>query len=417
MKAESFDKKVFVKSLDPALWARNLLKSCLGNIEGGIICVTDKWGIWQTGKNKQVVVDIYVADEKFYIDLLIAGSNGAASAWRDGFWNCSNLTALFELLILNQSQMDRLEGGLATLGNLWLRLRHAQRMNTQQGSKSNISAHYDLGNDMFSLFLDNSMTYSAGIFVDESTSLYDASIEKIDRICRKLNLQADNHILEIGSGWGSFSMHAAGKYGCHVTTTTISSEQFKLAAERIKQAGLESRIELILADYRDLKGSFDHIVSIEMIEAVGHKFLPVYFHKCNELLKKNGKLAVQVITMSDNRYEKYLKSTDFIQQYIFPGSCCPSVSILTSAASGASLQIRHLEDIGLHYAKTLRLWFDNFCLNESEIRKLGFGDDFIRLWKYYFCYCEAGFKQKYIGDVQIIFDKQGSKAPNILGYI
>lgn len=403
---------------EPAWIIRNLLKKKIKRLKNGSIRINDQWGSWLVGDEQAQGVEITVHDTRFYLDIMIAGSNGAASAWRDGFWSCSDLTRLFELLITNTDEMDNLEGGFANIGNFWLRRRHKKRVNTQVGSRSNISAHYDLSNEMFSLFLDDTMSYSSAIFSDSNTTLKQASVEKLDRICRKLKLCHKHHLLEIGSGWGGFAIHAATYYGCQVTTTTISRQQYELAGERISAAGLDNKIDLLLCDYRHLQGKFDRIVSIEMIEAVGHEFLPGYFKKCASLLKDDGQMLLQAITMPDRRYDQYLKTSDFIQQYIFPGSCVPSVSaMLQAAASDSDLQVKHLEDIGPHYATTLRHWLENFRENEVKIRSLGFGDDFIRLWEYYFCYCEAGFKQGYIGDVQMILNKSGCREENVLGVV
>ena len=234
----------------------------------------------------------------------------------------------------------------------------------------------------------------------------EASYEKLDRICRKLELKPQHRLIEIGSGWGSFAIHAAKHYGCHVTTTTISKEQHKLASQRIKQQGLDDLIDIKLCDYRDMEGEYDKLVSIEMIEAVGHEFLPEYFSNCSSLLKKDGQMLIQAITMPDQRYQQYLKISDFIQQFIFPGSCVPSLTAMVDAITEASdLRVNHIEDIGPHYAKTLRAWLVNFMEKQDEIKSHGYSDDFIRLWEYYFCYCEAGFKERYTGVVQILMNK------------
>ncbi len=404
--------------LMPICLLRNHIKNRLGQLRQGGIRIQDTWGAWCIGDADNIAVEIIVHDVRFYLDVLLAGSNGAASAWRDGFWSCNDLTRLFELLLGNSPQMDRLNAGLAVLGNFWLKRRHKQRINTQAGSKDNIKAHYDLGNEMFALFLDETMTYSAGIFTTPETSLQQASVEKLDRICRKLQLKPEQHILEIGSGWGSFAIHAARNYGCKITTTTISAQQYTLVQERIHAHRLTERIKLLHCDYRELTGQYDAIVSVEMIEAVGHAFLPGFFQQCDRLLKADGNMFMQAITMPDRRYEKYLKTSDFIQQFIFPGSCVPSISaLLNAAAQGSELQLKHLEDIGPHYARTLRKWRENFQANEIKIRALGFGDDFIRLWQYYFCYCEAGFKQNYIGDVQLMFNKPACQHTYLSGAI
>ena len=388
------------------LLSRKLLRKKLQSLAIGCIAINDEIDSWQTNNSKKIDVTISINDLRFYTDLMMAGSNGVASAYRDGYWSCDNLTLLFQLMVKNISKTDDIESGFATIGNWWLKRRHKARSNTKQGSKKNIHAHYDLGNEMFELFLDPSMTYSSGIYLNENSTLEDASFEKLDRICRKLDLKPEHKLIEIGTGWGSFAIHAAKHYGCHVTTTTISNEQFSLASERIKEQGLEELIDIKLCDYRDLDGQYDKLVSIEMIEAVGDEFLPEYFSTCSRLLKDNGQMVIQGITMPDQRYKQYLKASDFIQQFIFPGSCVPSLTAMINAVTkGSDLRVNHVEDIGLHYAKTLRAWLVNFMANKESIKQHGYDDDFIRLWEYYFCYCEAGFKERYTGVVQIVMNK------------
>jgi cyclopropane-fatty-acyl-phospholipid synthase len=386
--------------------SRKLLRKKIKSLAVGSIAVNDALGSWQTDELKKADVTIDIHSMQFYLDVMIAGSNGVASAYRDGYWSCDNLTGLFQLMVRNLDNTDELESGFAAVGNWWLKRRHKARSNTRQGSQKNIHAHYDLGNEMFQLFLDPSMTYSSGIFINEDSTLEEASYEKLDRICRKLELKSEHTLIEIGSGWGSFAIHAAKNYGCHVTTTTISKEQFSLASQRIKDQGLENLIDIKLCDYRDLSGRFDKLVSIEMIEAVGNEFLPEYFKTCAVLLKEDGQMLIQGITMPDQRYKKYLKNSDFIQQFIFPGSCVPSLTAMVNAVTEASdLRVNHIEDIGLHYATTLRVWLINFMANLDKIKQNGYDDDFIRLWEYYFCYCEAGFKERYTGVVQILMNK------------
>jgi cyclopropane-fatty-acyl-phospholipid synthase len=279
--------------------------------------------------------------------------------------------------------------------------------NSRSGSKKNIHAHYDLGNDFFKLFLDETMTYSSAIFKSENSSLKDASINKLDHICKKLNLNETHHILEIGGGWGSFAAHAAQNYGCEVTTTTISQEQFQYMKKKFLDLGLSDKIHLLNEDYRNLSGRYDKIVSIEMIEAVGDQFLGTFFSVCSKLLIPGGQMCLQSITMPDDRYPKYLENTDFIQTYIFPGSCVPSLAAMKSALSRyTNLTVRHIENIAPHYSKTLLYWLNNFNRNESLIKKLGYDESFCRLWRYYLCYCAAGFQEHYLGDLQILLNKE-----------
>lgn len=387
-------------------FARKMLRKKIATLPLGCIAINDAIDNWQTDTDKKADITIEIHDMRFYLDVMIAGSNGVASAYRDGYWACDNLTGLFQLMIKNLGNTDELESGFATLGNWWLRRRHKARSNTRKGSQENIHAHYDLGNDMFELFLDPTMTYSSGIFLNKESTLEEASHEKLDRICRKLDLKPEHHLIEIGTGWGSFAMHAAKHYGCKVTTTTISKEQHKLATQRVKDRGLDHLIDIKLCDYRDLEGKFDKLVSIEMIEAVGHEFLPEYFSACASLLKEDGQMVIQGITMPDQRYKQYLKTSDFIQQFIFPGSCVPSLTAMIDAITeGSALRVNHVEDIGPHYATTLRAWLVNFMAKLDEVKQQGYDDDFIRLWEYYLCYCEAGFKERYTGVVQILMNK------------
>ena len=390
------------------LLARKILRKKIASLPTGCIGIRDSIDYWQTDLLTKPEISIEIHDMRFYIDVMIAGSNGAASAYRDGYWSCNNLTGLFQLMIKNLENADELESGFASLGNWWLKRRHKARSNTRDGSQKNIHAHYDLGNEMFQLFLDPTMTYSSGIFHDEQTTMEQASIEKLDRICRKLDLKPHHRLIEIGSGWGSFAIHSAKKYGCHVTTTTISKEQYTFAKQRITEQGLDDLIDIKLCDYRDLEGEYDKLVSIEMIEAVGHEFLSDYFSKCSSLLKQDGQMLIQGITMPDQRYEQYLKTSDFIQQFIFPGSCVPSLTAMIEATNEAhDLRVNHIEDIGPHYGTTLRHWLLRFMSNLEQVRKCGYGDDFIRLWEYYLCYCEAGFKERYTGVVQMLINKPG----------
>lgn len=396
-----------IKAINPFIaFSKKMLRKKMQGLEIGCIAINDTVDSWQTDTSKEADITIDIHDMRFYLDVMMAGSNGVASAYRDGYWSCSDLTGLFRLMIRNMGNTDELESGFATVGNWWLKRRHKARSNTKQGSQNNIQAHYDLGNEMFQLFLDPTMTYSSGIFLNEDSTLEEASIEKLDRICRKLELNETHKVIEVGSGWGSFAIHAAKNYGCHVTTTTISKQQYELASQRIKQHKLGHLIDLKFCDYRDLTGQFDKLVSIEMIEAVGHEFLPEYFSKCASLLKQDGQMLIQGITMPDQRYPQYLKTSDFIQQFIFPGSCVPSLTAMVEAITKASdMRVNHIEDIGPHYATTLRAWLVNFMAKLGDIKKYGYSDDFIRLWEYYFCYCEAGFKERYTGVVQILMNK------------
>jgi cyclopropane-fatty-acyl-phospholipid synthase len=316
------------------------------------------------------------------------------------------LTAFFRIFILNREVMIDVEKGWARTTQPLLSLFQFLRRNTREGSRKNIEAHYDLGNDFFKLFLDDTLTYSCGIFESEHTDLREASMAKYDRLCQKIHLRPGDHVLEIGTGWGGFAMHAVRNYGCRVTTTTISPQQHALAAERIQEAGLEDRITLLLEDYRDLEGQYDKLVSIEMIEAVGHRYYDTYFSTCARLLKPNGVMAIQAITITDQVYERVKDAVDFIKRYIFPGSTIPSVTALCQSITQSSdLRLFHLEDITSHYVTTLRRWRERFIERINEVRALGYSDAFLRTWDFYFTYCEAGFAERWIGDVQMVLVK------------
>jgi cyclopropane-fatty-acyl-phospholipid synthase len=314
---------------------------------------------------------------------------------------------LVRVLLRNSDVLNEMDGGRFS----WItqhsrRIIHALHRNTETGSRRNIAAHYDLGNDFFRLFLDDTMMYSSAFFEQPQQSLYDASRAKLDLICRKLQLGPDDHVLEIGSGWGGFAIHAASRFGCRVTTTTISRQQFELAGERIRAAGLESKITLLLEDYRNLAGTYDKLVSIEMIEAVGHQFYDTYFAKCASLLKPDGLALIQAITIADQNFKRARGEVDFIKRYIFPGSCIPAITPLMESATRASdLTLIHLEDIGPHYALTLRKWRENFMANLDKVRELGYSEHFIRMWEFYLCYCEGGYLERSIGDAQMLFGK------------
>jgi len=403
------------RRFSPAYFARRLVQTRFTALTDGLLVVHDPWGRWQAGDASAAAMTVRVTHADTYLAFVTGGSLGVARAYMDGHWSCSDLTGLLRLFIRNMSVLDDAESGFAAVTNAIARISHALRANTHAGSRRNIHEHYDLGNDLFALFLDETMTYSSAIFEHPSSSLQDASVAKLDRICRKLELEPGDRVLEIGSGWGSFAMHAATNYGCRVTTTTISAEQFDLANERIARAGLGARIEILLEDYRNLSGRYDKLVSIEMVEAVGNEFLPGYFEKCARLLEDDGAMLLQAITMPDKRYRQYLKSSDFIRRYIFPGSCVPSLGALVHAMGEKSdLKAVHVEDIGPHYATTLRHWRKRFNERLEDVRALGYPERFIRMWNYYLCYCEAGFEERYLGDLQMLLHKPGCRAPALL---
>jgi len=353
---------------------------------------------------------LIIHDMAAYSDIMTGGSIGAAEAYMTSDWTNPDLSMLIRVMVRNTDILDQMEGGIALLSKPFLKLFHGLNQNSQKGSRRNIAAHYDLGNDLFQLFLDPTMMYSSGIFPHEGSSMEQASINKLDTICQKLNLNADDHVVEIGTGWGGFAIHAAQNYGCKVTTTTISQQQYNLAKERVEAAGLSDKITLLLDDYRDLRkdyaGQFDKLVSIEMIEAVGWQFYETFFEHCAALLKPQGLALIQAITIAEQRYDQARKNVDFIQRYIFPGSCIPSVSALTKAAGNASdLNLVQAQDFGLHYAKTLRAWHDEFNARSEEVSELGYSDDFKRMWQFYLSYCEGGFQERSIGVNHLVFAK------------
>ena len=350
---------------------------------------------------------IEVRDPAFYSELAWGGSVGAAESYMLGHWSTPDLTALMRLMLVNRDALDSLEGGLARLTAPLRLAAHWLHRNSRSGSRRNISAHYDLGNDFFRLMLDETMMYSCALFERPDMTLAEASRAKLDLVCRKLEIGPSNHVLEIGTGWGGFAMHAAANYGCRVTTTTISPSQYELACERIRAAGLDDRITVLLEDYRDLRGRYDRLVSIEMIEAIGHRQFPTFFRRAGELLERHGRMVLQSITIADVNYARARDEVDFIKRYIFPGCCIPSVGALTQAMVEASdLRLVHLEDIGPHYATTLAAWRRNFHARLDEVRALGYPDTFIRMWEYYLCYCEAGFVERALGDVHMVMTRE-----------
>ena len=358
---------------------------------------------------------INVHDARFWNAIARGGSIGAGEAYAKGWWTSPAPQDVVRLMVRNHEVLEGVDGGLAKLAEPFRRFAHYLRRNTQSGSRSNISAHYDFSNEFFALFLDETMTYSCGIYERDDSTLQDASIAKIDRLCRKLDLQRGDHLLEIGTGWGAFALHAAREYGCRVTTTTISQEQHDFAAQRFAESGVGDRIELLLEDYRNLEGQYDKLVSVEMIEAVGHQFYDTFHRRCMELLKPDGRMAIQAITIADQHYERAKNSVDFIQAHIFPGSCIPSVTALLSSATRASdLKLVHLEDIGSHYVHTLADWRQRLRDNWKHANELGFDDQILRLWEFYFVYCEGGFAERHISDVQMILARPAARNAPIL---
>ena len=333
------------------------------------------------------------------------GVLGAAEGYIRGYWSTDHLVELIQILARNRDVLDKLNQNIISQASqIFLKAWYKTRKNSIDGSRKNIADHYDLSNDFFKLFLDPSLMYSSAVFKEPSMSLEQASNYKKELICQKLQLKPMDHLVEIGRGWGGFAIYAAQHYGCKVTTITISQAQYDEAVARVEAAGLAHRVDVQLKDYRLLEGKFDKLVSIEMIEAVGEPYLPTYFQQCRNLLKPNGLVLIQAITIEDARYKKALNTVDYIKRYIFPGSFIPCISVLTQTASEQKLRLKHLEDIGQSYAQTLHLWRKNFLAAREQVLALGFDENFIRMWDFYLCYCEGGFKEGVISDVHMLFE-------------
>jgi cyclopropane-fatty-acyl-phospholipid synthase len=410
MKSVSIDSPEFLESSNKPTGldalARRVVRARLESLRNGQIVVSENGRHETYGdvtSDLPLTVQLTIHDPRFYSDIAFGGAVGAGESYIHGRWSCDELTALVRILVKNRDVLLDMDSGTARLTRPLQKMFHWYNRNTRNGSRRNIAAHYDLGNDFYGLWLDERMMYSSAIFEHADRSLEAASVAKLDRICRKLKLSPDDHVLEIGTGWGGFSIYAAENYGCRVTTTTISSQQHDYARDAIAKAGLEQRITLLQSDYRDLESQYDKLVSIEMIEAVGHEFHDTYFSKCCELLKKDGLMLLQAITIADQHYERAKKTVDFIKRYIFPGGCLTSVTAMSDTLTRVTdMRIVDLEDIGPHYATTLRRWHERFSDSIDEVRGMGFSEEFIRMWRYYLCYCEGAFMERAIGNVQML---------------
>ena len=410
MKSVSIDSPEFLESSNKPTGldalARRVVRARLESLRNGQIVVSENGRHETYGdvtSNLPLTVQLTIHDPRFYSDIAFGGAVGAGESYIHGRWSCDELTALVRILVKNRDVLLDMDSGTARLTRPLQKMFHWYNRNTRNGSRRNIAAHYDLGNDFYGLWLDERMMYSSAIFEHADRSLEAASVAKLDRICRKLKLSPDDHVLEIGTGWGGFSIYAAENYGCRVTTTTISSQQHDYARDAIAKAGLEQRITLLQSDYRDLESQYDKLVSIEMIEAVGHEFHDTYFSKCCELLKKDGLMLLQAITIADQHYERAKKTVDFIKRYIFPGGCLTSVTAMSDTLTRVTdMRIVDLEDIGPHYATTLRRWHERFSDSIDQVRGMGFSEEFIRMWQYYLCYCEGAFMERAIGNVQML---------------
>lgn len=394
--------------------AKQMVFRLLGALQFGQIVVKDGEGRWKFGTDETLAAHITVRDSSFYRHVVFGGSIGAGEAYIDHLWDVDDLAVLSRIMVLNMDLLDRMERGLGWVLQIFRLLGHAINNNSRKGSKRNILAHYDLGNEMYRAFLDPTMMYSSAIYPNDSSTLEEASHYKLETICKKLDLQPTDRVIEIGSGWGGFAIHAASNYGCHVTSTTISDAQYAEAKSRILAAGLADRITLLQSDYRDLRGSFDKLVSIEMVEAVGRKYLPTFFKKCGELLADNGMMLLQAITIRDNKYDQYSRSVDFIQRHIFPGGHVPSVTrMLNLITLKTDMVVRSLEDFGLDYARTLRDWRWRFTQAFPSLREHGYDERFRRLWEYYLCYCEGGFQERSISVVHLVASRPGNRGETV----
>lgn len=390
--------------------ARGALLKRLAQLRDGALTIQDGHETFRFGARTErcgLAASITVKSPEFWSLSAFGGTVGAGEAYIHGYWRCDELTALVRIMVLNRHVMADMESGFAARsGSALRRVLHWANRNSRRGSARNIAAHYDLGNDLYRLMLDETMAYSCGIYLNEEATLHEASIAKFDAVCRKLALTPSDHLVEIGTGWGGLAIHAAERYGCRVTTTTISREQHDFAQAKIAERGLSDRITLLFQDYRDLKGQFDKLVSIEMIEAVGARYLDTYFRKCSALLKPTGAMLLQAITLQDQYYAQALRSVDYIQRFVFPGSFIPSVQAISASVSRVTdMKLFNLEDIGPHYAPTLRMWRERFFANIRRVKELGYPDSFVRLWEFYLCYCEGGFAERQLGDVQMLLTK------------
>jgi len=397
--------------------ARKILLRQLDRLREGELILCEEGREWRFGNPTAALprpVIVHVTTPSAWSDILLGGICGAGEGYMKGSWRCDEVSMLVRLFLRNRDLMSGVNGTLKLLRQPVRHLMQWFTRNTRAGSRRNIGAHYDIGNDLFALFLDPTMTYSCVYYPDASSTLEEAAVAKLDRVCRKLGLSPGMHLLEIGTGWGGLAIHAASHFGCRVTTTTISTEQYELARERVEALGLTDRIEVLNLDYRDLEGQYDRIVSIEMIEAVGHQYMDHYFARCNSLLKPDGMMLIQAITMTDQHYEAALREVDFIKRYIFPGGFLPSITAIASSLTRATqMKISHLEDIGLHYARTLEDWRKRFLQQLDAVRSLGYPESFIRLWDYYFCYCQGGFEERYLGTVQLLLTKADARPADV----
>jgi cyclopropane-fatty-acyl-phospholipid synthase len=400
---------------------RRLMLDRLAEFTRGELRVVEPDGTQRTFGRRSADFDVactlFIEHPQTWADAAFGGTVGAGEAYIRGLWRSDDLTNLVRIFVANRDVMNRMDSRWSFVSRPLLKLFHWANRNSKNGSARNIAAHYDLGNDLYQLMLDETMAYSCAIFPRPDASLVVAQTAKFEAACRKLDLKNTDHVLEIGTGWGGFAIHAVERYGCRVTTTTISAAQRDFALKKIAERGLADRITVLLKDYRELEGQYDKLVSIEMVEAVGAQYLDGFFDTCSRLVKPDGAMLLQAITLQDQFYRRALKSVDYIQRYVFPGSFIPSVTtLLESMTRATDLKLFHLEDIGPHYARTLRTWRERFFRNLGKVRELGYSDSFVRLWEYYLCYCEGGFLERQLGTVQMLLTKPGNRrAPLVAG--
>ncbi|TBR38448.1 class I SAM-dependent methyltransferase [Marinomonas agarivorans] len=399
-------KKLVLASLSKLQLGHLIIEDRSAKDSNGIDVQPEIYHFGESPENAACSAHICVEEYSAYRSVFFNSSIGAGEAYMQKSWTTPDLLAVIRLMVMNLEQINKMDNSRPIWKRIGTKFIHLLNSNTKKGSKKNISAHYDLGNDFFSLFLDPTMMYSAAMYPHQNASLSEASTFKLDQICQKLQLSADDHLLEIGTGWGGMAIHAAKHYGCKVTTTTISQEQYDFAKQKVIEEGLEDRITLLLEDYRNLTGKYDKLVSIEMIEAVGHRFYDSYFRQCCSLLKQKGLMLIQAITIADQRYQQAKNSVDFIQRYIFPGGCLPSNAIISQkVANKTDMQIIAIEDITEHYADTLLDWRMAFMDKLQQVKNMGFDDTFCRMWEFYLCYCEGGFRERAISTAHFLMAK------------
>lgn len=388
-----------------------LVAGALGrHLASGTLRVEDEAGMLLLGRDEPEV-RVRIIDARTYGSLLRGGSIGLGQSYADGWWECDRLTELVQVLLRNRGRLGELQDGVGRITSVFTDPVRRRWRRTPAADQRHVRAHYDIGNDFFSLMLDPTMSYSCAIFERPDMTLEEASVAKMDRICRKLGLTPNDHLIEIGTGWGGFAIHAASRFGCRVTSTTISAEQHAYAAKRVVDLGLADRVSILCEDYRALRGQYDKLASIEMIEAVDWPLLDIYFDSCARLLRPEGLMALQAITISERSYDRAKNHRDFIKEFIFPGGCLSSVQVITEAAGKADLRVVDLEDIGRHYAETLRRWRAAVEDHRPDIEQLGFDERFLRLWRLYLCYCEAAFLECHVSDVQIVLAKPRWRPP------